>query len=56
MSVFGQHNKLMPLQPDRIAMWHREMEWLLCVTDHIVELVPAWQTSPSGMSQEVSAS
>jgi hypothetical protein len=54
-SVFGEHNKLAPIHPDRLAMWRREMEWLLCVTDYIVELVPAWHTSAAGVLKEVGA-
>lgn len=34
-------------------MWKREMEWLLCVSDHIVELIPSWQTFPDGNKLEV---
>ena len=29
------------------------MDWLLCVSDHIVELVPTWQTFPDGTRLEV---
>ncbi len=29
------------------------MEWLLSVSDHIVELVPSWQTFPDGSTLEV---
>lgn len=34
-------------------MWRREMEWLLSVSDHIVELTPNWQTFPDGSKLEV---
>ncbi|XP_065867857.1 rop guanine nucleotide exchange factor 7-like [Euphorbia lathyris] len=34
-------------------MWKREMEWLFCVSDHIVELIPSWQTFPDGSKLEV---
>lgn len=34
-------------------MWRREMEWLLCVSDHIVEMTPTWQTFPDGTKLEV---
>lgn len=34
-------------------MWRREIEWLLCVGDHIVELIPTWQTFPDGKKLEV---
>ncbi|KAJ6938146.1 rop guanine nucleotide exchange factor 1 [Populus alba x Populus x berolinensis] len=42
-SVFGELWKLEPLAPQKKAMWQREMEWLLCVSDSIVELVPSMQ-------------
>jgi hypothetical protein len=29
-------------------MWRREIEWLICVSDHIVELVPSWQKIADG--------
>ena len=29
------------------------MEWLLSVSDHIVELIPSWQTFPDGSKLEV---
>ncbi|KAL3686593.1 hypothetical protein R1sor_009167 [Riccia sorocarpa] len=53
-SVFGELWRLEPLAPERRTMWRREMEWLLCVSDHVVELVPSWQTFPDGSSLEVS--
>ncbi|KAJ7300242.1 hypothetical protein O6H91_Y029900 [Diphasiastrum complanatum] len=55
-SVFGEIWRLEPLSPERKTMWRREMEWLLSVTDHIVELVPTWQTCPDGSSTEVMVS
>ncbi|KAK5831405.1 hypothetical protein PVK06_015202 [Gossypium arboreum] len=30
--------------PEKKALWHQEMEWLLSDSDHIVELIPSWQT------------
>ncbi|CAD6229150.1 unnamed protein product [Miscanthus lutarioriparius] len=41
-TIFGQLWRLEPLSPEKKAMWRREMDWLLCVSDHIVELVPMW--------------
>lgn len=38
---------------EKKAMWRREMEWLLGVSDHIVELKPTWQTFPDGSKLEV---
>ena len=37
------------------SMWKREMEWLLCVSDSIVELVPSIQQFPGGGTYEVMA-
>lgn len=34
-------------------MWRREMDWLLCVSDYIVELIPSLQTFPDGSKLEV---
>jgi hypothetical protein len=45
-----------PLLPEKKAMWRREMEWLLCLSDHIVELMPTWQTFPDGTKLEVTSS
>ncbi|XP_057806166.1 rop guanine nucleotide exchange factor 5-like [Salvia miltiorrhiza] len=55
-TVFGQLWRLEPLQLEKKAMWRREMEWLLCVSDYIVELKPSWQTFPDGSRLEVMTS
>ncbi|KAI5584445.1 hypothetical protein POPTR_006G092600v4 [Populus trichocarpa] len=52
-TLFGQLWRLEPLPLEKKAMWRREMEWLLCVSDHIVELMPSWQTFPDGSKLEV---
>ncbi|KAJ1389161.1 PRONE domain [Sesbania bispinosa] len=52
-TVFGQLWRLEPLPCEKKAMWRREMDWLLCVSDHIVELMPSWQTFPDGNKLEV---
>ncbi|XP_002991769.2 rop guanine nucleotide exchange factor 7 [Selaginella moellendorffii] len=52
-SVFGNLWKLEPLATSRRRMWKREMNWLVSVTDYIVELVPTWQTFPDGSSVEI---
>ncbi|XP_020228853.1 rop guanine nucleotide exchange factor 7 [Cajanus cajan] len=52
-TIFGQLWRLEPLSPEKKAMWRREMEWLLCVSDHIVELKPTCQTFPDGSKLEV---
>lgn len=52
-TVFGQLWRLEPLPSEKKAMWQREMGWLLCVSDYIVELKPSWQTIPDGSKLEV---
>ncbi|XP_058109388.1 rop guanine nucleotide exchange factor 7-like [Magnolia sinica] len=52
-TLFGQLWRLEPLPLEKKSMWRREMEWLLCVSDHIVELMPSWQTFPDGSKLEV---
>ncbi|CAN1257217.1 Rop guanine nucleotide exchange factor 5 [Linum perenne] len=52
-SVFGQLWRLEPIHPEKKSLWRREIEWLLCVSDHIVELVPSSQTYPDGSKLEV---
>lgn len=54
-TVFGELWRLEPLAPQKKAMWRREMEWLLCVSDSIVELVPSIQQFPGGGTFEVMA-
>ncbi|XP_065871050.1 rop guanine nucleotide exchange factor 5-like [Euphorbia lathyris] len=53
VTIFGQLWRLEPLPVEKKSMWKREMEWLLCVSDHIVELIPSWQTFPDGSKLEV---
>ncbi|KAM0941396.1 putative PRONE domain, Rop guanine nucleotide exchange factor [Dioscorea sansibarensis] len=55
-TVFGQIWRLEPLSSEKKSMWRREIELLLCVTGHIVELVPSWQTFPDGKKVEVMTS
>ncbi|KAK9668865.1 hypothetical protein RND81_13G092400 [Saponaria officinalis] len=52
-TLFGQLWRLEPLASEKKVMWRREMDWLLCVGDHIVELIPNWQTFPDGSKLEV---
>ncbi|WOH04338.1 hypothetical protein DCAR_0623747 [Daucus carota subsp. sativus] len=54
-TVFGELWRLEPLAPQKKAMWRREMEYLLWVSDSIVELVPSVQQFPGGGSYEVMA-
>ncbi|KAI3840135.1 hypothetical protein MKX03_019367 [Papaver bracteatum] len=52
-TLFGQLWRLEPVSPEKKSMWQREMECLVCVSDHIVELIPSWQTFPDGTKLEV---
>eukprot|EP01018_Ginkgo_biloba_P016073 Gb_12220 [translate_table: standard] len=52
-SVLGELWRLEPLTSQKNSMWHREMEWILCVSDSIFEIIPAWQGFPEGGSLEV---
>lgn len=52
-TVFGELWRLEPLAPQKKAMWFRELEWLLCVSDSIVEFVPSKQQFPGGGTYEV---
>lgn len=52
-SVFGQLWRLEPIPDEKKSMWRREMELLLCVSDHIVELIPSFQTFPDGSKLEI---
>nr|GMD50882.1 rop guanine nucleotide exchange factor 5-like [Ipomoea batatas] len=52
-TVFGQLWRLEPLHPEKKSLWQREMDWLVAVSDHIVELIPSWQTFPDGSRLEV---
>ncbi|KAK2974316.1 hypothetical protein RJ640_026877 [Escallonia rubra] len=54
-SVFGELWRLEPMAPQKKEMWRREMEWLLCLSDSIVELVPSIQQFPGGGTYEVMA-
>lgn len=54
-TVFGELWRLEPLAAQKKAMWRREMQWLLCVSDSIVELVPSIQQFPGGGTYEVMA-
>ncbi|XP_027071160.1 rop guanine nucleotide exchange factor 7 isoform X1 [Coffea arabica] len=55
-TIFGQIWRLEPLPLEKRLMWRREMEWLLSVSDHIVELIPSLQTFPDGSTLEVMTS
>ncbi|XP_024992991.1 rop guanine nucleotide exchange factor 3-like [Cynara cardunculus var. scolymus] len=55
-SMFGQHQKLEPLHPEKKMMWKREMNCLLSVCDYIVEFIPASQNLQNGKAMEVMSS
>ncbi|CAM0882085.1 unnamed protein product [Alopecurus aequalis] len=52
-SVFGEQRRLEPMSADRKARWKMEIDWILSVTDHIVEFVPLQQESEDGTTMEV---
>ncbi|GMI72584.1 ROP (rho of plants) guanine nucleotide exchange factor 5, ROP GUANINE NUCLEOTIDE EXCHANGE FACTOR 5 [Hibiscus trionum] len=52
-TVFGQIWRLEPVPEEKKSIWKREMEWLVCVSDHIVELIPSWQNFPDGSKSEI---
>ncbi|CAH1425527.1 unnamed protein product [Lactuca virosa] len=51
-AVFGEQSRLEPMPPERKARWRKEMDWLLSVTDHIVEFVPSKQNT-NGVNMEI---
>ncbi|CAI9116995.1 OLC1v1018300C1 [Oldenlandia corymbosa var. corymbosa] len=52
-TVFGELWKLEPLPLSKKSTWAREMEWLLCVCDFVVELVPSVQEIPGNAGKTV---
>ncbi|OWM66041.1 rho guanine nucleotide exchange factor 8-like [Punica granatum] len=52
-SVFGEQRKLEPMLPERKARWRKEVDWLLSVSDHIVEFVPSQQVGKDGTNMEI---
>ncbi|GAB4850210.1 Rop guanine nucleotide exchange factor 12 [Ancistrocladus abbreviatus] len=52
-SVFGEQRKLEPMSPENRVRWKKEVDWLLSVTDYIVELVPSQQKAKDGSSMEI---
>ncbi|KAJ7963011.1 Rop guanine nucleotide exchange factor like [Quillaja saponaria] len=51
-SVFGEQRKLEPMAAETKARWKKETDWLLSVTDHIVEMVPSQQKT-NGINMEI---
>lgn len=41
------------MSADRKKRWRKEIDWLLCVSDYIVEFVPSQQKSKDGSNMEV---
>lgn len=52
-SVFGEQSKLEPMSEKGKTRWKKEIDWLLSVTDYIVEFVPSQQKSKDGSNMEV---
>ncbi|KAM7512840.1 hypothetical protein LguiB_011715 [Lonicera macranthoides] len=52
-SVFGEQWKLEPMSAERKLRWRKEVDWLLSVTDYIVEFVPSQQKSKDGSNMEI---
>ncbi|KAG9137731.1 hypothetical protein Leryth_020733 [Lithospermum erythrorhizon] len=52
-SVFGDQSKLEPVSAEGKARWKKEVDWLLLVTDYIVEFTPSQQTSKDGTTMEI---
>ncbi|KAJ1284746.1 hypothetical protein BS78_03G228700 [Paspalum vaginatum] len=52
-SIFGEQRRLEPMSAERRTRWNKEIDWLLSVTDHIVEFAPSQQVSEDGTNMEV---
>ncbi|GMH03688.1 hypothetical protein Nepgr_005527 [Nepenthes gracilis] len=52
-SIFGEQQKLEPMLPENRVRWKKEIDWLLSVTDYIVEFVPSQQKNKDGTSMEI---
>ncbi|KAF1865803.1 hypothetical protein Lal_00021804 [Lupinus albus] len=52
-AIFGESKRLEPMPPERKARWRKEIDWLLSVTDYIVEMVPSQQKSKDGSTMEI---
>ncbi|KAG6522093.1 hypothetical protein ZIOFF_019227 [Zingiber officinale] len=52
-SVWGEQYRLEPMSAERKARWRKEIDWLLSVTDYIVEFVASQQTLEDGRSMEI---
>ncbi|KAE9585872.1 hypothetical protein Lal_00009794 [Lupinus albus] len=52
-SIFGEQKRLEPMAVERKSRWRKEIDWLLSVTDYIVEMVPSQQKSKDGSQMEI---
>ncbi|QCE08966.1 hypothetical protein DEO72_LG10g185 [Vigna unguiculata] len=52
-SIYGEQKRLEPMPAERKAKWKKEIDWLLSVTDYVVEMVPSQQKSKDGSSMEI---
>ncbi|CAH8378914.1 unnamed protein product [Eruca vesicaria subsp. sativa] len=52
-SVFGEQRRLEPMPADRRARWRREIDWLLSVTNYVVEFAPSQQKNKDGTTMEI---
>ncbi|XP_047336207.1 rop guanine nucleotide exchange factor 12-like [Impatiens glandulifera] len=52
-SAFGEQRKLEPMATETKIRWKKEIDWLLSVTDYIVEMVPVKQKAKDGSMMEV---
>ncbi|KAL1340561.1 hypothetical protein HN51_026919 [Arachis hypogaea] len=52
-SIFGEQRRLEPMPPERKAKWKKEIDWLLSVTEYIVEMVPQQQKNKDGTTMEI---
>ncbi|KAG6498479.1 rop guanine nucleotide exchange factor 9-like [Zingiber officinale] len=52
-SVFGEQWRVEPMSDERKARWRKEVDWLLSVTDYIVEFVATQQTTDDGKHMEI---
>lgn len=54
-SAYGEMKKLEPMAPDTKVKWKKEIDWLLSVTDYVVEFVAVKQKNKDGTTFEVMA-
>ncbi|KAG9134316.1 hypothetical protein Leryth_025816, partial [Lithospermum erythrorhizon] len=52
-SAFAEQKRLEPMAPEMKARWRKEVDWLLSVTDHVVEFVASKQKNKDGSTMEV---